>query len=321
MKKCFLLFALMMVAAFVPATAQEHQCSGKGNACDGGAAMECCQKKVLVGQQAEAWARENADRLVDNYLAKAGNKLDPDELRKELAEIGYDGTDVPSYRAAERVLVDRAYERMLASAVAAGKTSIILLTGTGGSGKSFSTRTMDFSGEGLLYDSAFNSYKKLSSVIDQAKAAGMTHVKVIAIYNDLITCFKNSIARGKRAKRFLGLKYLIGAFRNNINKISLLHMNYPDVELVTIDNTGNNGGRPVTVEEAEQWQYDVPADLITRMLVHFLHEIDEGELVGQQILSVAGDDYLQIEGMNDTGEALVREIDRRVQAVKQEMKH
>ena len=172
-----------------------------------------------------------------------------------------------------------------------------------------------------LYDSAFNSYKKLSSVIDQAKAAGMTHVKVIAIYNDLITCFKNSIARGKRAKRFLGLKYLIGAFRNNINKISLLHMNYPDVELVTIDNTGNNGGRPVTVEEAEQWQYDVPADLITRMLVHFLHEIDEGELVGQQILSVAGDDYLQIEGMNDTGEALVREIDRRVQAVKQEMKH
>ena len=75
------------------------------------------------------------------------------------------------------------------------------------------------------------------------------------------------------------------------------------------------------MEEAEQWQYDVPADLITRMLVHFLHEIDEGELVGQQILSVAGDDYLQIEGMNDTGEALVREIDRRVQAVKQEMKH
>ena len=305
----------MLVAMMtLQAAAQEHQCT-QHQTCQG--AGDCCKQQILKGAEAEAWAQQNVDRLVGNYLQKAANKLDPDELRKELAEIGYDGTDVPSYRAAEKVLVNYAYKKMLAAPVAAGKTSIIFLTGTGGSGKSYSTRTMDFSAEGLLYDSAFNSYKKLSSVIDQAKAAGMTHIKVIAIYNDLMTCFKNSIKRGKTSKRFLGVNYLIGAFRNNINKIPLLHMNYPDIELVTIDNTGNNGGRPVTIDEAEQWQYEVSPELINRMLVHFLHEIDEGELTGQQILSVAGTDILDIEGMDDTGAALAREVDRRVKALNQ----
>lgn len=271
----------------------------------------CGKPLTLTDNAAVDWAKQNVDRLVDNYLAEAGNKLDPDEIRKQLAEIGYDGTNVPSYRQAEWLLVDTIYTAMLQRAVLAGNPSITILTGPGGAGKSTSTRTMDFGQRGLLYDSALNSYSSLKNVVECAKRGGMTDIEVVAIYNDIVTCYKNSVGRGKATGRFLGLDYLVEAFRSNAHKLELLGIEHPDVRIVAIDNNHNNGGRRVSTEEAERWDFGVDASTLNELLAYLLNEINSGELKGNQIASVSGN-VQGIEGLDDTGKALAEEIASRV---------
>ena len=303
MKKLTLLLALAM-ATIATAWAQ-HECNcGYSCICDN------CTAQVTP-ESAMQWAQDHQDRLVAAYLAQAGNKLDPDELRKQLEPIGYDGTNVPLYRKAEWLLVDTVYTLMLHRAVAAGNSSIVVLTGPGGSGKSTSTRTMDFSRAGVLYDSALNSYSSLKQVVEKAQAHGMTQVTVVAIYNDIVTCYKNAVGRGKATGRFLGLDYLVEAFRNNAHKIELLRLEHPEVDIIAVDNTGNNGGRRVTADEAEHWDFSVSAATLNELLTYLLNEINKGELKGHQLASVSGN-VQGIEGLDDTGKSLAEEIARRV---------
>ena len=242
--------------AMSPIVAQQTDCSAK---------HECCQVKSLTGDDAVAWAKKHAGKLIDNYLATAGNKLDPDEIRKQLTPIGYDGTNVPEYRAAEKWLVDTVYRRMMQAAVNNGNRSITVLTGPGGAGKSTSTKNIDFSGEGVLYDSALNSYESLKKVVDKAINGGMNNITVIAFYNDIETCYKNSIKRGKATNRFLGIAYLTNAYRNNQDKIKKLRNEYPQVKVKPVDKNHNNGGIRDTPEQAEQWDFTNDAETKNHM--------------------------------------------------------
>ena len=305
-KKLFLLLAILSIS--VTGLQAQHQC-GNEKEC-GNCAKH--QQLVLTGDDATEWAREHASELIANYLSTSGNKLDPDELRKQLAPIGYDGLDVPSYRKAEKYLVDTVYTLMLADAIRQGKNSIVFLTGPGGSGKSTSTKAMDFTPYGMIYDSAFNSYPSLKKVVDKAIKAGMKDVKVIAIYNDILTCYKNSVKRGKATMRFLGLGYLIGAFRSNAGKVAMLQQEYPQVNIVPVDNNHNNGGLQVDVEEAKNWDFNVTPEMLNHLLTYTLYEIYEGELKGQQVVSVASD-VQGIEGLDDTGKALAEELLKQVE--------
>ena len=266
---------------------------------------------ILKGQDAINWAMARAGEIIENYMSKYGNKLDPDELRKSMAPIGYDGTNVVDYRDAERQLVDTLYGVMLRNAIEQGRKSIVIMTGTGASGKSTVTRSMDFSQKGLLYDGAFNSFRKLSAAIDRARNAGMEEVTVIAVYKDFITSYKNATERGKRTNRFLGVDYLVGAFLNSQHKMELLNQKYPDIELICIDNTGDTGGVRVSREESEKWRYSVTDEEIHEVLTFLLDEINKGEIKGNQIASAAGN-VLATEGLADSDKALAEEIDRRV---------
>lgn len=274
------------------------------------AARNCCAvNQHLTGQDALQWAKDNVGQLAAAYLATCGNKLDPDEVRKQLAPIGYDGTNVPDYRLAEKWLVDTIYRQMMRHALEQGNRSITLLTGPGGSGKSTFTRTMDFSAVGLLYDSAFNSYSSLKAAIDKALATGMDDITVIAFYNDIESCYINSIRRGKATNRFLGLAYLTNAFRSNAGKIRSLRTDYPSVKLMAVDNNHNNGGQIVTTEQAEQWDFTVDATTLNRLLVYVLNEIYQAGITGAQITSAVGD-IANVQGLDDTGRVLADEIAR-----------
>lgn len=298
-RRIFLLLALVMMA-MTPIVAQHTHCDAK---------HECCQGKNLTGDEAVAWAKQHVGRLIDNYLASAGNKLDPDEVRKQFAPIGYDGTNVPDYRAAEKWLVDTVYRRMMQTAVGNGNRSITVLTGPGGAGKSTSTKDIDFSGQGVLYDSALNSYESLKKVVDKAINGGMNDITVIAFYNDIETCYKNSIKRGKATNRFLGIAYLTNAYRNNQDKIKMLRNHYPQVKVQAVDNNHNNGGIWVTPEQAEQWDFTIDAEAMNHMLVYVLNEIYQMQITGNQIKSAAGD-VMDVKGADELGQMLMQEIAR-----------
>ena len=267
---------------------------------------------TLINADAKQWAVTHTTPLLNKYMETAGNKIDPDEMRLLFRPIGYDGgSNTIYYRDAERYLVDTLYSVMLDKAVKAGKTSIVIFTGPSASGKSTATKSMDFSQKGLVYDAAFNSYKKLAGAIKKAQRAGMRDVQVIAIYNTIRNCFKNSVDRGKKSKRFIHIPYMIESFGNNKHKMELLKENFPEVEFLCFDKSDNVNAKPVSIDEATKWDFHVTQDDITYLFNVIRDEIDKGDLTQHQLAYITGD-ILSIKGLSDSNKALAQEIDRRI---------
>lgn len=268
---------------------------------------------TLTHKEAATWANNHAGLLIEKYMETSGNKLDPDEMRKLFMPIGYDGgTNTTSYRDAEKVLVDTLYAVMLKKAVTEGNTSIVILTGPSASGKSTAIKSMDLSDKGLVYDAAFNSYKKLATAIDKAKKAGMKDITLIAVYNTIRNCFSNSINRGKKTNRFIHIPYMVESYGNNVNKLELLRQSYPDINYICIDNSSNSGeAKNVTIDEAVKWNFNVSQEDIAYLFNIILDEINQGGLTKHQLTYVTGD-LLSIKGLSDSNKALAKEIDRRI---------
>ncbi len=272
----------------------------------------CKTQQTLTYGDAVDWTKARYGKLINKYIKDAGNKLDPDEMRLLFTPIGYDGgSNTVYYRDAERLLVDTVYSVMLQKAVAEGKTSIVIFTGPSASGKSTAAKTMDFSNTGLVYDAAFNTYKKLATAIRKAERAGMKDIKVIAVYNTVRNCFKNSVDRGKTSKRFIHIPYMIESYSNNINKMQQLKDNFPEVEFICFDKSDNVNAKRVSLDEACKWNFNVSQDDIQYLFNIMLDEINKKELTPHQLAYVAGD-ILSIKGLSDSNKALAQEIDRRI---------
>lgn len=272
----------------------------------------CKTQQTLTYGDAVDWTKARYGKLINKYIKDAGNKLDPDEMRLLFTPIGYDGgSNTVYYRDAERLLVDTVYSVMLQKAIAEGKTSIVIFTGPSASGKSTAAKTMDFSNTGLVYDAAFNTYKKLATAIRKAERAGMKDIKVIAVYNTVRNCFKNSVDRGKTSKRFIHIPYMIESYSNNINKMQQLKDNFPEVEFICFDKSDNVNAKRVSLDEACKWNFNVSQDDIQYLFNIMLDEINKKELTPHQLAYVAGD-ILSIEGLSDSNKAMAQEIDRRI---------
>ena len=272
----------------------------------------CKTQQTLTYGDAVDWTKARYGKLINKYIKDAGNKLDPDEMRLLFTPIGYDGgSNTVYYRDAERLLVDTVYSVMLQKAVAEGKTSIVIFTGPSASGKSTAAKTMDFSNTGLVYDAAFNTYKKLATAIRKAERAGMKDIKVIAVYNTVRNCFKNSVDRGKTSKRFIHIPYMIESYSNNINKMQQLKDNFPEVEFICFDKSDNVNAKRVSLDEACKWNFNVSQDDIQYLFNIMLDEINKKELTPHQLAYVAGD-ILSIKGLSDSNKAMAQEIDRRI---------
>lgn len=275
----------------------------------------CKTQQTLTYGDAVDWTKARYGKLINKYIKDAGNKLDPDEMRLLFTPIGYDGgSNTVYYRDAERLLVDTVYSVMLQKAVAEGKTSIVIFTGPSASGKSTAAKTMDFTNTGLVYDAAFNTYKKLATAIKKAERFGMKDVKVIAVYNTVRNCFKNSVDRGKTSKRFIHIPYMIESFGNNVNKMQQLKDNFPEVEFICFDKSDNVNAKRVSLDEACKWNFNVSQDDIQYLFHIMLDEINKGDLTPHQLTYVAGD-VLSIEGLSDSNKELAKEIDRRIKAL------
>lgn len=84
------------------------------------------------------------------------------------------------------------------------------------------------------------------------------------------------------------------AFTANYDKIRQLRTIHPEVNIVPIDNSNNNGGRVVTVDEAERWDYSVNEELMYNLLEFIADEYESGRITKAQ-LSVVGRRIQEIE--------------------------
>ena len=273
----------------------------------------------LVGNGALEWARLRTNQLVDKYLGSAGNKLDPDDVRAMFRPLGYSGPNVSDYTEAEAMLTDTIYTALLRKALKAGKRDVVIVTGAPACGKTTVVNQLNLKKAGVIYDAALTGNNRLANAIAKAKREGMEKVKVVMVYNDVLTCYKNAVDRGKNTWRYVALDYLVNSFRDNVGKLDQVRQAFPDVEIVPIDIAGNQPLKQVSVDEARKWNHAVSDDEIHALLTYLNERVSAGDIDAGSLPSATGD-LLSIAGARQDNIALAKQINEKVRELTQEYK-
>lgn len=280
--------------------------------------IEAPQPQLIKAGAAE-WVKPRINLLVDKYMGSAGNMLNPDDVRMLFRPLGYTGPNALDYQEAEQLVVDAIYAKMLKKAQLLGKKDLVIVTGAPGCGKSYAAKHLNLRKAGLIYDAVLDGPDKLKQVIEQAQAAGMEKVTLVPVYNDILTCFKNTIDRGKSTWRFTALDYMISSFRDNIGKLEKISNTFSNVEILPVDCSHNQGAIRVSMEDALKWNYNITDEEMKSVLTYLLGEINGGEIEAGSVPAVVGN-ILAIPNISESNVALVKEIDQKTQAIIQEYK-
>ena len=271
----------------------------------------------LTGADAATWAKERLQQLTDKYLGAAANTLDPNEVRQLFRPLGYTGTNIADYREAEQVLYDHLFEEMTKKALREGKDDLTIVMGPPASGKSTAVRQLDLKSSGLICDGIPAGNGSLENLIRKAKSLGFQKITVVPVYNDIMSCFKNSLSVGDATNRYNGLDQLVSAFRSHAGQLTDLRREFPDVAVKPIDCTNNQGQRPVSLAQALKWNYSVSSADLEKLLSALLDAINNGDISTGALRSATGD-LLSIPGLNTRGQALAGQINSRVDDILKE---
>lgn len=277
--------------------------------------IEAPQPQYIKHEAAE-WVKPRMNQLVDKYLGSAGNKLDPDEVRAMFRPLGYTGPNAADYKEAEELVTNAIYDRMLDKAIRNGKRDLVIVTGPPSSGKSTAIQHLNLKKAGLIYDANLIGENTLKNVIEKAQRAGMQQITLVPVYNDPLTCYKNSVNRGQRTWRYTAVDYLVNSFRDNIGRLAQISQEFPGITIQPIDCTNNQGWKPVTVEEALKWDYTVTDDQLGTVLAYVNELIDNGDLDASVIESATGN-LTGIATQSQANKTLAQQITQKVQAIMQ----
>jgi len=268
----------------------------------------------LIGKAAAEWAKPRMTLLTDKYLGSAGNTLDPDDVRALFRPLGYTGPNAADYQEAEQLVVDAVFERMVQKALRAGKKDLAIVTGPPASGKSTAVRQLNLRKVGLVYDAALTGGDRLESVVKRAKQLGMEKITIVPVYNDVLTSYKNCLNRGKSTWRYTALDYLVNSYRGNVGQLEQIIKTCPDVEIIPVDCSNNQGVHRVSIEDALKWNYNVTDEEVRQLFTCLKDELDGDQIEAGSVLAAAGN-VLSIKTNDETNIALARQIDEKIQEV------
>lgn len=280
--------------------------------------IEAPQPQV-TGWDAVAWASPRTGQLVDKYLGSAGNKLDPDNVRAMLRPIGFVGLNAGDYTRTVEMLTDTIYSTMLKRAITSGKKEVVIVTGPPASGKSTAVRKLNFKKAGVVYDADLSAGNSLERAVTMAKAAGIEKITIVPVYNDLMTCYKNAINRGKTSYRFTGIDEMVASFRGNVGKIDEIKTKFPDVEIIPVDCTNNSGVKVVSLEDAAKWHFDLTEGDINTLMTYVLSQIELGEIYTYELPGAVGN-VLSIPNMGESNKPIAVKLNEKVQEYTKEMR-
>ena len=265
----------------------------------------------LTGAAAAQWARERLVQLTDKYLGAAGNTLDPNEVRFLFRPLGYTGTNAADFREAEQLVYDNILERMAEKALREGKHDLTIVMGPPASGKTTAVRDLDLKDSGLICDGVLSGQDALAGLIRKARTLGLDQITVVPVYNDILSCFKNSLNVGSSTNRYNGVDQLVAAYRSYAGQLTNLHRDFPDVTIKPMDGNHNQGFRPVSYAQALKWNYKVSEADLDRVLEALLTAVNNGD-IGLGSLRAAAGDLLSIPGLGTKGQALAGRINARI---------
>ena len=242
---------------------------------------------ILKGDSAYQWVSEHLDSLADSYIEKNGNILDPDIVRDELTTIGYNRLNVVDYIMASRQIDSLVLIKLIDRAEVTGNKTIFFMMGSTAAGKSTALRNNPELKEmvnraGLVYDGAFISIPSFETRLRMVKERGFK-ASVVFVHNDPETGFSNMINRMIRTNRAMSFYYYVYCYPRFHGRIAYLQNTHPDLELYCLDNSRNNGGIHVSVEEALTWDYNITPQMEER-LRDIMHKfIDSEQLTPEQV--------------------------------------
>lgn len=241
---------------------------------------------ILKGDAAYKWVGEHLDSLADSYLQKSGNILDPDNVRDELKSIGYTGLNVTDYIMASRQIDSLVLIRLIDRAEAEGNKTIFFMMGSTAAGKSTALKNNPklkeaASRAGLVYDGAFISIPSFETRLKMVQDRGFK-ASIVFVHNDPETGFTNMINRMIRSNRSMSYFYYVYCYPRFQGRIAYLQKEHPEVTLYCLDNSHNQGGKRVSIEEAMTWDYTISEAMEHRLYQIMQEFINSGQLTPAQ---------------------------------------
>lgn len=273
----------------------------------------------LIGAAAAEWVKPRIDQLTDKYLGSAGNMLNSDQIRLLFRPLGYSGPNAQDYQEAERLVVDAVFDKMTQKALRAGRQDLVIVTGPPASGKSTTVRQLNLKRAGLIYDAELSDINRLEQIIQKAKADGMQKITLVPVYNDILTCYKNAVNRGKTEWRYTALEYMINSFGSHVGQLEQIRKAFPDVEILPVDCSQNQGVRRVGLEDALQWNYQVTEDEKQQLFTYLLGLLNDNAIEASLVPAAAGN-VLAIPTTDETNASLARQIDQKIREILKEYK-
>lgn len=271
----------------------------------------------ISGADAVAWTQQRLSQLIDKYVGSAGNELDPNEVRMAFRPLGFTGPNQADYAEATRLLTGAVYDRMLQKAVRNGKRDMVVVTGPPACGKDLVISHLNMQKAGLIFNAAISDGDQLSGIIQKAKSAGIEKITIVPVYNDPLTCYKNSINRGNQSWRYTSMEQMVSSFRSSAGNLAKLQAQFPDIEILPFDCSNNQGAVSVSVADALQWDYSVPESQLQPMLAYLYDLLQNGRIEPNSVAQATGD-VLSIQCTDAATQSLAQQIDAKKQAILQE---
>ena len=274
-------------------------------------------QEQLTGEAAAEWVRQRTEQLSDKYMGAAGNTLDAGEMLQLFRPLGFTGTNASDYGEAARVLYMQIFTRMVQKTLREGARNLTIVMGPPSSGKSTAVRSLGLDKSGLICDGLPEGEGILAAIIGCAREQGMDRITIVPVYNDILTCLKNSLQKGRETKRYDGLDHLVAAYRSNEGRLAAIRKAFPDVDIRPVDCSHNQAPRTVSCSSALKWNYKVGTGDIDRMLSALQDAVDNGD-IGIATLRAAVGDLYSIPGLGARGRATADAINKRVDEILKE---
>lgn len=226
-----------------------------------------------VKQEADKWVSnpENVKKLAEEYLAEQKGQIvvDPDKIRAKIPN--YEVSLNSDFVEAGDKILEEVWKEALSRAPK--DKPVVLLTGNPAAGKGTAIKNgllEEVSDADLVFDAPQNKFTSVEKRVKEAVDAGY-RVRIVQIYNDPITSWRNSLERGigkddpetgkRGGGRFLPMEYFVRVYESAQGKVekieTILKRKYKS-KLITkyIDSAGN---KPIVVspDEAKAWDYSI----------------------------------------------------------------
>ena len=106
----------------------------------------------------------------------------------------------------------------------------------------------------------------------------------------------------------------LAEYVGTISETDLNFDGYPDVEIIPVDCSHNQGVHCVSIEDALKWNYNVTDEEVLQLFTCLKEELDGDQIEAGSVLAAAGD-VLSIKTGDEKNIALAHQIDEKIQEV------